>query len=137
MNVLHFTNKPIFPLLDGGRLATHNLLLNLLDLGFNVKNLTVETFKHPFLPETFDQEILKTINTESVFIKTKINFWKAFVSMLKKQSYNVIRFQNLELENKISKLCQASKSSHHLQTTRSPSQVPGIFCRWVARLMII
>jgi glycosyltransferase involved in cell wall biosynthesis len=101
MNVLHFTNKPIFPLLDGGRLATHNLLLNLLDLGFNVKNLTVETFKHPFLPETFDQEILKTIDTESVFIKTKINFWKAFVSMLKKQSYNVIRFQNLELENKI------------------------------------
>ncbi len=82
MNVLHFTNKPIFPTYDGGRLAKYHLLMNFFDLGYNVKNLTIETHKHPFKPETFPPEILEKIQTESVFVNTKLSplgYLKAFL----------------------------------------------------------
>lgn len=109
MNVLHFTNKPIFPILDGGRLATHHLLLNLLDIGFHVKNLTIETQKHPFISTSFPPEIADIIKPEAVFIDTKLNVWAAIKAMLKKESYNVIRYRSSKVEEKLVQLLTKNK----------------------------
>ena len=68
MNILHITNKPIYPILDGGQLAMQRLMKNLLNLGYSIKNLTVETHKHPFDIENFPKDIQEIIelNTENV-----------------------------------------------------------------------
>ncbi|MBI2257381.1 MAG: glycosyltransferase [Flavobacteriia bacterium] len=101
MKVLHFTNKPYFPILDGGRLASHHLLLNLLDLEAEVKNLTICTHKHPFLIEHFPEKKIELIEPEAVHIDTKINFFDGLKSFIKGEAYNLTRFRSTELENKL------------------------------------
>lgn len=101
MNVLHITNKPIFPTLDGGRLAMHKLLLNLLDKGYHVKNLTIATNKHPFLPDTFPEKLKSIIQPEAVHINTDIKLFDVIVSWFKRESYQVKRFYSREFEQKI------------------------------------
>lgn len=101
MNVLHLTNKPIFPTLDGGRLAMYKLLLNLLDCGYHVKNLTIATNKHPYLPETFPEKLQGIIQTEAVHINTDINLKDLLMSWFRRDSYQVRRFYSKEFEQKI------------------------------------
>jgi glycosyltransferase involved in cell wall biosynthesis len=101
MKVLHLTNKPIFPLLDGGCIAMHELLKNLLQLGFEVKNLTIETSKHPFDPEQYPDALRQIVSPESIFVDTQIKAKAAFLSLFGNTSYNISRFYNIEYENKI------------------------------------
>jgi glycosyltransferase involved in cell wall biosynthesis len=101
MKVLHLTNKPIFPLLDGGCIAMHELLQNLLQLGFEVKNLTIETSKHPFDPEQYPDALRQIVSPESIFVDTQIKAKAAFLSLFGNTSYNISRFYNIEYENKI------------------------------------
>jgi len=109
MKVLHLTNKPIFPLLDGGCIAMHELLKNLLQLGFEVKNLTIETSKHPFELEQYPASLSQIISPESVLIDTKIKVKDAFLSLFGNTSYNISRFYNFEFENKIIETIETTK----------------------------
>jgi glycosyltransferase involved in cell wall biosynthesis len=109
MNLLHITSKPIFPILDGGQLAMHKLLVNFLDLGFNVKNLTVETGKHPFDMNDFPLELQDSIYPEAHFIDTRIRPWKLFKSLFNKRSYHADRFINDEFAEKIKQCIQHQK----------------------------
>lgn len=101
MKVLHLTNKPIFPLLDGGCIAMHELLKNLLQLGFEVKNLTIETSKHPFDPEQYPVALRQIVSPESIFVDTQIKAKAAFLSLFGNTSYNISRFFSIDYENKI------------------------------------
>jgi glycosyltransferase involved in cell wall biosynthesis len=101
MKVLHLTNKPIFPLLDGGCIAMHELLKNLLQLGFEVKNLTIETSKHPFDAAQYPDALRQIVSPESIFVDTQIKAKAAFLSLFGNTSYNISRFYNIEYENKI------------------------------------
>jgi glycosyltransferase involved in cell wall biosynthesis len=109
MKVLHLTNKPIFPLLDGGCIAMHELLKNLLELGFEVKNLTIETSKHPFELDQYPASLRQIISPESVFIDTKIKAKDAFTSLFGNTSYNISRFYNVKYENKIIETLKTTK----------------------------
>lgn len=106
MNVLHITNKPIFPILDGGQLAMHRLMLNLLHQGFAVKNLTVETHKHRFDPEAYPIELQEIIFPESCFIDTRVKAWDVVKSLFSSESYNVKRFINKDLRDRIKELIE-------------------------------
>jgi polysaccharide biosynthesis protein PslH len=108
MKILHLTNKPIFPLLDGGCIAMHELLKNLLQLGFEVKNLTIETSKHPFDLESYPSPLKEIILPEAVFVDTQIKAKDAFLSLFGSTSYNISRFYNTEFENKIIEYLQLS-----------------------------
>ncbi len=101
MKVLHLSNKPIFPLLDGGCIAMHELLKNLLQLGFEVKNLSIETNKHPFDRELFPTPLKQIISPEAVFVDTQIKAKDAFLSLFGRTSYNISRFYNKDFESKI------------------------------------
>lgn len=106
MNVLHFTNKPIFPILDGGRIAMHHLMVNLLDVGFNVKNVTISTPKHPFDITAFPKELRDITEVEDIFINTNTNVWDAIKAFIKKESYNVIRYKSKDVEDKLIQILQ-------------------------------
>lgn len=108
MKILHLTNKPIFPLLDGGCIAMHELLKNLLQLGFEVKNLTIQTTKHPFDVNNFPSPLKEIIHPEAVFVDTQIKAKDAFLSLFGSTSYNISRFYNPAFEEKIIETIQAT-----------------------------
>ncbi|MGV3630194.1 MAG: glycosyltransferase family 4 protein [Bacteroidota bacterium] len=107
MNVLHVTNKPIFPILDGGQLAMHRLLMNLLHQGFAVKNLTVETYKHPYDEQAFPENLREIISPEAHYIDTKVNAWDVVKSLFSSESYNIKRFIDKGFEAKIRELLES------------------------------
>ena len=47
MRILHISNKPIFPLIDGGCKAMNQTLNSLMRLS-KVKHICLSTYKHPF-----------------------------------------------------------------------------------------
>jgi glycosyltransferase involved in cell wall biosynthesis len=108
MNVLHITNKPIFPILDGGQMAMYKLMKNFLQLGFNVKNLTLETYKHPFNINDYPEDLQDIINPEAHYIDSRVKSWDVFLSLFKKESYHVKRFVDSEFELKIKELLQTN-----------------------------
>ena len=104
MNVLHVTNKPLFPILDGGQVAMHRLMMNLFHQGFGVKNITVETHKHPFHVEAYPPELREIISPEAFYIDTKVKAWDVFKSLFSSESYNVKRFIDPGFESMIREL---------------------------------
>ena len=91
MNILYVTNKPIYPIVDGGCFAMDSFLHSLLSFA-TVKNITIETYKHPFNIEKFPEEIITKTNPIGCLINTKTNPFSFIKATLKKQSYNANRF---------------------------------------------
>lgn len=94
MKVLHITNKPIYPIVDGGCMAMNALLKSLLNLGFEVKNVCLSTEKHPFNREAYPEKLQQICRPESVEIDTRVRAKSAFFSLFRSDSYNVSRFYN-------------------------------------------
>ena len=61
MNILYITNKPIYPIVDGGCFAMDSFLRSLLCFA-SVKNITIATHKHPFDLNEYPKEIATKIN---------------------------------------------------------------------------
>ncbi|MBI1837929.1 MAG: glycosyltransferase family 4 protein [Flavobacteriia bacterium] len=106
MNILYLTNKPIYPISDGGSVAMNQFLKCLLHAGFNVKNYTISTPKHPFEISNFPEKLESIIRPENFYIKTNVNPLDAFKNLFKKDSYNINRFYSKKFENKIIKYIQ-------------------------------
>ncbi|MDD2982884.1 MAG: glycosyltransferase family 4 protein [Crocinitomicaceae bacterium] len=101
MKVLFVTHKPIFPLIDGGCIAMHAFLQNLLHVGCEIQNISISTSKHPFDLKNYPADLQKEIKPESVFINTKINIIKALQALVTSESYNVSRFYSTQFETLI------------------------------------
>ena len=105
MKIVYVTNKPIFPLLDGGCVAMNQFLKCLLAAGYDVKNFTISTQKHPFKQDEYPNQIREIIRTKAFFINTKVTLSKAILYLFKKGSYNINRFNDslfaVELEKYI------------------------------------
>ncbi len=98
MRVLYLTNKPIFPLVDGGCVAMHQFLKCLLNAGYNVKNFTISTPKHPFEINKYPSKLSTIIQPEGYYIDTRLSAINAAKSLLINSSYNIDRFHSTELE---------------------------------------
>lgn len=101
MRVLHLTNKPIYPLLDGGCVAMNQLSKLLIQQGFEVKNLSIETSKHPFNLEDFPEEFKAQFKPEAVLLNTELSFWGALKHLISGKSYNLARFISEDFEKAI------------------------------------
>lgn len=101
MRILYISNKPIFPLLDGGCVAMNQFLKCLLEAGYEVKNLTISTQKHPFSIDNFPKKLRSIIHPENTYIYTSINALEALKYLFKKGSYNIDRFTNTNFKNQI------------------------------------
>lgn len=94
MKVVYISNKPIYPLVDGGCVAMNQFLKCLLNSGLDVKHFTVSTYKHLYKEENYPEKLNSIIRTESAFIDTRINPFSALSYLFKKGSYNIDRFKS-------------------------------------------
>jgi glycosyltransferase involved in cell wall biosynthesis len=109
MQVLHITNKPIYPILDGGQMAMEKLMRNFINLGFEIKNLSLETHKHPFDICSYPKEIQDLVNPEAHYIDSRVKAWDVFLSFFKKESYHAKRFKDLNFELIIKELLETNQ----------------------------
>ncbi len=109
MRILYITNKPMFPLTDGGSIASWTLLKNMLHLGFGVKYFTIETDKHPYEPEEFPKDLLNIVAPKVVYINTAIRAKDAFLSFFNSKSYNISRFYSPAFEQAIAEELKSSE----------------------------
>ena len=91
MRILHISNKPIFPLIDGGCKAMNQTLSSLMRFS-KVKHICLSTYKHPFNKTAYPKDILNEADVETIYVETKLNFFKAFLHLLFNISYNFSRF---------------------------------------------
>lgn len=102
--ILHFSNKPIFPITDGGCLAIRAILKALLkEEEFEVFHFTLSTHKHPFELSNYPSNWVENVPIESHFIDTKTNVLDALINLSKNKSYNLSRFESSELFEKLKK----------------------------------
>ena len=104
MKVLQLCNKPPYPARDGGCVAMKNISNGLLKEGVNLKVLTIETQKHPFIINEFPKNFVKNTNIESVFIDTRLNIVDAFSALVTSDSYNISRFFSSDFNKRLIEL---------------------------------
>ncbi|HLP54522.1 MAG TPA: glycosyltransferase family 4 protein [Fluviicola sp.] len=98
MNVLHISNKPVFPQVDGGCIAIAKLLSSLTQLA-TVKHLYVHTPKHPVVPGNYPTNLIPEIPDEQTFIDTSVKPFSALKALISGKNYNLKRFHTKTFEN--------------------------------------
>jgi polysaccharide biosynthesis protein PslH len=107
MKVLQLCHKPPLPKIDGGCVAISNVSEGLMHHpDIDLKILTVETHKHPFLSENYPKDFLEKTNIEAVYIDTHINLVDAYSSFITADSYNVIRFYSPSFDKRIAEILE-------------------------------
>jgi glycosyltransferase involved in cell wall biosynthesis len=101
MKILQLCHKPPFPPVDGGAIAMNNITQGLINLGHEVKVITVSTQKHPLKTSSLPEEYKLKTGIEGVFIDTSINRKDAFFNLFSKRSYNIERFICDDLSDKL------------------------------------
>lgn len=93
MKILHISNKPIYPQVDGGCIAMAKLLSSLMQVA-TVKHAFVHTPKHPFTPNAYPKEINIELPAEASFINTDISPFSALAALISGKNYNLKRFHD-------------------------------------------
>lgn len=101
LKILQLCHKPPLPAIDGGCIAMNNITLGLMKEGNEVHILTVETQKHPFLPDLMPEEYKQKTKIESVFVDTSVNLVDAFSALVTSDSYNISRFFSPDFDLKL------------------------------------
>lgn len=96
LRVLHFSQKPPYPTIDGGCVAIKNVLENLHHLNFKVKHITLSSEKHPFSLKNYPPEIVTDCQPETITVDLNTNALGAISSILKSENYNLARFYSSE-----------------------------------------
>jgi glycosyltransferase involved in cell wall biosynthesis len=101
MKVLQLCHKSPYPAKDGGCLAILNISQGLINAGIDLKILTIETKKHPFIKSRIPKDFLAKTQIESVFVDTSLNLVDAFSSLITQDSYNISRFFSADFDFKL------------------------------------
>jgi glycosyltransferase involved in cell wall biosynthesis len=109
MRILQLCHKPPLPARDGGCIAMNNLTQGLLELGHQVKILTIFTPKHDFNPEELSVSYVENTDIEGVFVDTKINVVDAFTAFMTNDSYHINRFFSSDMDIKLDRLLRKEK----------------------------
>ena len=101
MKVLHVSNKPAYPRIDGGAIAISQLLLGLIaNDQTDVTHFTLSTHKHTFDIRNYPTALShqKIVNFP---INTAVSISGALWSLIKNESYNVVRFYDPSVSKKM------------------------------------
>ena len=91
--IFHFSNKPPFPMKDGGCIAISSVLKSLLSsTELEVFHFTLSTHKHPFNSEAYPKTWKERMKMDHAFVNTKTSILGALFYLMKNKSYNVARF---------------------------------------------
>ena len=104
MKILQICQRPPHPPIDGGAIGMDNITQGMLELGHEVKVLTVATSKHPVQYDKISKDYIKKTGLEAVFIDTSIHVMDAFINLFESDSYNVKRFVSADFERKITEI---------------------------------
>ena len=104
MRLLYLTNKPVFPVVDGGCRAMERMLDCFQEQNYTVKHLCVSTDKHPFQKEAYPLSVLEP---ETVYLNTKLSASSAFLDLLLGKSYHISRFNSDVLTKRIVELIES------------------------------
>lgn len=106
MRILQLCHKPPVPAVDGGCIAINNFSNSIMQLGNELKILTLSTDKHPFVEQLIPAAYKEKTHIESVYVDTRINLVDAFSSIITQDNYNISRFFSVDLDIKLKKLLQ-------------------------------
>ncbi len=109
MRILQLCSKPPLPAIDGGCIAMNNLSQSILQLGHELKILSVSTHKHPFVEDSYTKEYLEKTSFEHVYIDTRVNIVDAFASLITQDNYNVSRFFSVDFDLVLRKALKKKK----------------------------
>lgn len=108
MKILLIGNKPAFPSIDGGCIASAAFLKDLISAGCEVTYAFLYTDKHPLNEKEFPENVLNRTTLVHQYIDTKVRRTDALKHLFSKSSYNVERFYNEEFASKLSAELQKS-----------------------------
>lgn len=109
MKVLLVGNKPAYPKVDGGSVASAAFLNDLISANCDIHYALLHTEKHPFKREDFPETVLDQISLTTSFVDTKVRKIDALKFLFNKKSFNVERFYTKEFESKIIELLSANR----------------------------
>jgi polysaccharide biosynthesis protein PslH len=101
MKIVYISNKPIYPLIDGGCVAMQQFLNCLIQTKNDVKHFCLSTSKHTFSEKNYPDNLSVLVRPESFAVNTKVDVFAASTFLLKKGSYNVHRFKNKQFNRKL------------------------------------
>lgn len=102
IKVLHFSNKPAFPIVDGGCVAISSVLKSLLSSeSLKVFHFSLSTHKHPFDVSNYPETWCSRMEMDTQFINTKTDILGALIHLFKNKSYNISRFYDKKVAAKI------------------------------------
>jgi polysaccharide biosynthesis protein PslH len=97
MNILHISNKPVFPLVDGGCVAMSKILESLQQLA-DTEHIFIQTSKHPFVAGAYPENVALPFPAEKTLIDTNLRPGKALKALFSDKNYNLSRFYNRDFE---------------------------------------
>lgn len=103
MRVLQFCLKPPYPTVDGGTMAMNSITEGLMAMGHSVKVLSVCSDKHP-VSIAADDPYRQRTDFEAVHLDLSIHPLAAATALLCGESYNVKRFENKRLDDRLAEL---------------------------------
>lgn len=101
LKILVLTPRIPFPLRDGGAIAMNQTLEGLMNLGYEVSLLAMNTARHWIEESSLPAQYSKLKEFKSVFVNNSINPFSAFLNLFTDKSYNVIRFINKSFESEL------------------------------------
>jgi glycosyltransferase involved in cell wall biosynthesis len=132
MRILYLSNKPIYPVVDGGCKAMQQFLSCLLENNFDVKHVCLATKKHPFDLEAYPEELQDRIHPQAFTIDTRIKPFLAFTHLISRKSYNIARFNHQKVHKGLKDILtkhtfdvvvlDSLYTSTYLETIRANSQ---------------
>jgi polysaccharide biosynthesis protein PslH len=109
MKILQLSYRLPYPLKDGGAIGIFNLTKAYYQLGHQVTLLTFNTHKHFVEPNKIGSELTSICNLIPIYHNTNLSPIKAFISLLKNESYNINRFISDEFTTKLIELLKNNK----------------------------
>ena len=104
MKVLLIGNKPAYPKVDGGCVASAAFLNDLISAGCEVHYSFLHTDKHPYQEDAFPDYLKNDVHLSSAYVDTSVKKSDAFKHLFSSASFNVERFYDKNFEDQLVQL---------------------------------
>ena len=94
MQVLYISQKPAFPVVDGGSFAINRFFLDLNEaIETEIDYLSITTKKHPISFDSIPSQITKKTTIHTVELDTSIKIIPLLVGFFSALPYNLLRYK--------------------------------------------
>ncbi len=98
MKVLFVGNKPAYPKIDGGCVASAAFINDLIAAGCQLHYAFLYTDKHPYKEDAFPEGLRNQISLSSAYVDTSVKKFDALKHLFSSSSFNVERFYDKKFE---------------------------------------